>query len=567
MDGPGAGAISGGVQIDWENDLCWLTAHSIVAHGHRIYVMGGDMALVPEKQIWLDGEVMGNGHLRILDFSRSLDLSQDDMTRVLRLDRHVPVLGRPHLFANANSLYQFGSIMAVTRFFNDTGYMLPENERPPPGNTKVYRFNLIHEEWDMSWESRLGEETPWGALHAMNQDAAVGWVYGTWKKDVLLKGLVKFDMQDKEQPVGEWVKQVISEVVPGLVLGELVYLGEVGKDGMLVVIGGAVFNTTIHSQPSLHTINVYDIASQKWFTQESSPASNSNSTPSASTDVERGGYCAVAVSARDNSSHNIYMYAGRSWRMANSDPAHQADNAELVGDMWILSLPSFTWIGPVAMGGMDAVGGSTKLEDHRCAVMQNRYMVVYQGREWGEQGYVCNRNRGIRLFDLQSMEWTTRYEFSNDPAPYRVPKVVYDVIGGDENGGATLTLPKAYVDPTLKEILAPATSTPSGSLIAGGALISWLFYLRRRNKQHTVAPHTQAASDGAECYTKAELEDVVPKELAAHQVEAPVGYSNPAQDITPLNFELVELPEHAPQVCHEMGCEAPCRNHGSEVVL
>ncbi|KAF8466027.1 hypothetical protein BDZ91DRAFT_794625 [Kalaharituber pfeilii] len=566
------GAPSGSVQIDWENDLCWLIAHSIAVQNHTMYVMGGHMALVPEKQSLLDDKEMGNGHLRILDFSRSFDLSRDKITKVIRLDRHVPVLWRPHLFANNNGLYQFGLGVVKSRFFNDTGYILSQGDRLHFADTKVFRFDIDHDAWDLPWEGGLGQETPMDGLVAADHAAEVGWVYGGLRS---YKSLVRFDMHRKEKPVGEIMKTVNREVVPQLSGGELLFLRGLGKEGMLVVIGGEVDSTMTDAK---HTINVYDIASKTWFRQETSPASDSNSISSAFEDSERSYYCAIAVSARDNSSHNIYMYGGEIKRAVR-------------GDMWILSLPSFTWIGPVTMGGVDVVGGSTKLDYHRCATMQNQYMVVYQGRDWDALGPACNPHGGVRLFDLQTMEWTTRYEFSSDPAPYRVPKVVYNVIGGDENGGATLTLPQAHVDPTLKEILAPGTGTPEllpsstpeppsdpvfslgvligsilGSLIAGAALISWVLYLWRRNNQHAAPPSDEAASGSAERYMKPELEAAIPNELAAHPVEALVGYSNEAQDIVWGNFELVELPEDTPPVCHELGRETPCQNYGSEVV-
>ncbi|KAF8466026.1 hypothetical protein BDZ91DRAFT_794620 [Kalaharituber pfeilii] len=580
---------NGSLQIDWENDLCWLTAHSIAVQNHTMYVMGGHMALVPEKQSLLDHKEMGNRHLRILDFSRSFDLSRDKITKAIGMDRDVPVLWRPHLLANTNGLYQFGSGAAVSEFFNDTGHRLPREERPPPANTKMYMFDLDRNEWGAPWESGLGEETPIDGMVAVDQAGEVGWVYGgfNYYQNIPPLGLVRFDMHGKEKPVGEIVKTVNREVMPELWGGELVFLRGLGKEGMLILIGGkaSLDGTTL----SLDTINVYDIASRTWFKQESSPADNSSSIPGG---PHRSGYCAVGASARDNSSHNIYMYAGITWMVPSREPDFQ-----MMGDMWILSLPSFTWIGPVAMGSVGVIGGSTKLDQHRCTVMQNRYMVVYQGRDW-DAPTGCNPQNGVRLFDLQTMEWTTRYEFSEDPEPYRVPKVVYDVIGGDDNGGATLTVPKAPVNPTLKDILARQTDTngtptgtltgtpeplPSsapephsdpgsyvcmlvgstlGGLIIGGTLILLVVYLRRCRKRRA-----RAATSGVESHAKPELEAVVPKELGAQGVQAPVGYHYPVQGIAPDNFEPVELPDgNSPRVHHELfGCETPPHSHGSKV--
>ena len=76
----------------------------------------------------------------------------------------------------------------------------------------------------------------------------------------------------------------------------------------------------------MNNIDVYDIASSTWYKQ-----STSGPTPGI-----RVNPCAVAVSAPDGSSTNIYMFGGQSLLPYGNQTQYN--------DMWILTLPSFTWI-------------------------------------------------------------------------------------------------------------------------------------------------------------------------------------------------------------------------------
>jgi len=137
-------------------------------------------------------------------------------------------------------------------------------------------------------------------------------------------------------------------------------------------------------------------------------------------------------------------------------------------DMWILSIPSFTWISvptddqsvPYARAG------------HTCNVWDGQMIVVggYVGQELS-----CD-SPGIYVFNLSSLSWETQFTALTGPSAtenwtgskdssanplaqqanqrgfnksaglegsygYKVPDAVQKVIGGKETGGATLTAP------------------------------------------------------------------------------------------------------------------------------
>jgi len=128
-------------------------------------------------------------------------------------------------------------------------------------------------------------------------------------------------------------------------------------------------------------------------------------------------------------------------------------------DMWILSIPSFTWI------EVDTSSQSTPYPraGHSCNIWDGQMVVVggYIG-----QDLTCE-SPGIYVFNTSSLEWSQAFtaisggndknKFSQQLSQrgtaknaglqgsygYTVPKKVYDVIGGTHTGGATITAPVA----------------------------------------------------------------------------------------------------------------------------
>jgi hypothetical protein len=254
----------------------------------------------------------------------------------------------------------------------------------------------------------------------------------------------------------------------------------------------------------MRKVLVYDAGSDKWYGQATT--AEGDNFPSG-----RQFFCAVAASAPDNSSHNIYMYAGES---SGAVP-------DSYSDMWILSVPAFRWI------RIDVESVPRKRVG--CTTVADRYMVTYGGMKsgWGyseeEEDYCDQENYGLRLFDLSKLTWTSRYDGpSSGRHAFKVPGLVYDVIGGNEQGSATRTAPTAGFETAAMASLfqmssssssmAPPPSKKSSNTgaIAGGVVGGlagivmvivgvFCFMKRRKRRASPYDPHSASAvnkSDG-----------------------------------------------------------------------
>lgn len=211
--------------------------------------------------------------------------------------------------------------------------------------------------------------------------------------------------------------------------GVLVYIPGYGEQGILLGLAGGT-NTTF---TEMNVIDVYDIATSTWYKQ---------STQGGPPPI-RVNPCAIAVAAADGSSTNVYMYGGQ-----NLQPYKQQTQ---YGDMWILSVPSFAWIQV-----NDSDGAPPSRAGHACEIWDAQ-MIVYGGYV-GTQ-ITCD-DPGIYVFDASKLTWETSFnalsggddqsqqasQSKNDlglPGSYgyQVPALVQSVIGGNGNGGATVTAP------------------------------------------------------------------------------------------------------------------------------
>ena len=174
---------------------------------------------------------------------------------MLRIDSElgIPMLWRGQLFANDNKLYQLGVVRSGLNFVNDSGYFLTFEEPSSLGDQNVHPFYIEREVWGPPWGTGLKNDTPGDALVAVDHTGEVGWMYGGANgDDKPVKNMIRFDMRGNEQPVGEIIETYNSEVVPGLRRGELVHLPNIGMEGMLVLVGGEIPRSSLHTKVSAH---------------------------------------------------------------------------------------------------------------------------------------------------------------------------------------------------------------------------------------------------------------------------------------------------------------------------
>ena len=184
----------------------------------------------------------------------------------------------------------------------------------------------------------------------------------------------------------------------------------------------------------MNVIDIYDIASSSWYRQSTSgPYPTLRVNP-----------CAVAASAADGSSTNIYMYGGQ-----NLIPYM---NQTQFGDMWILTVPSFTWV------QVDTTGQSVPMArvGHTCNIWDGQIVVV--GGYNTDLAGGCDS--GFYVFDASNLKWQNKFNAISGSDPqnqqlpqnsdpnalggsygYQVPLAIQSVIGGKGSGGATITAP------------------------------------------------------------------------------------------------------------------------------
>ena len=225
-------------------------------------------------------------------------------------------------------------------------------------------------------------------------------------------------------------------------------------------------------QTQMNVIDIFDIATSTWYKQ-----STSGTYPTL-----RVNPCAVAMSAPDGSSTNIYLYGGQ-----NLIPYK---NQTQFGDMWILTIPTFTWI-EVDVDGQSAPPPRV---GHTCNAWDGQIIVV--GGYNTELAGGCDT--GVYVFSASDLTWQNKFNALEDKGGikniqnkqaaqvedtaalsgsngYAVPGAVQKVIGGAGYGGATKTAPvqTATAGPlaTGKPITYTVTG-PNGELITETATAS-----------------------------------------------------------------------------------------------
>ncbi|KAH8719221.1 hypothetical protein GQ44DRAFT_390314 [Phaeosphaeriaceae sp. PMI808] len=211
--------------------------------------------------------------------------------------------------------------------------------------------------------------------------------------------------------------------------GSLQYLPAVGESGILLALGGRVYDgirrPTSEDRGRLitfETIDIFDIDSYRinqagngtWYQQKAS-----GEIPPPRIDS-----CVVLGSAPDNSSHNIYLFGG--W-----DPTQPN---KWYDDVYVLSIPSFTWV--------KMYEAESPRYGHTCHAV-GRQMITTGGRNIRRNvtDYCDWELHGIAVLDMPTMTWGSVYNATR--GQYEVSAGVVDKIGGTPQGGNAKRIPEA----------------------------------------------------------------------------------------------------------------------------
>ncbi|KAF2227791.1 hypothetical protein BDZ85DRAFT_187919 [Elsinoe ampelina] len=445
-------------------DVCSRWAHMTAMVNGTLYIYGGEATTEPGQtsNTW-------NNNFLSLDLTRSFQIS-DPPLNGLSQPNGPPAVSLGTLWHSYDSLFLYGGEYssdpsATPDPFSLWEYNVPSSrwiEHSDP-RTSDGQFSSAANEPVQRAAEGSGISVPSlgrGFYFGGHQDGYTtqGWSQSIWR--IYLTSLLEFTFpgrsntqvsslsDNRPAPAeGAWRNITTGGVqdtagFPERADGLLLYVPGYGDEGILLGLAGGT-NTTFQQMSQL---DVYDIASSTWYKQ-----ATTGPTPKI-----RVNPCAVVASAADGSSQNIYMYGGQ-----NLIP--QGEQVQY-DDMWILTLPSFTWIQvdqsnqpvPYARAG------------HTCNIW-NAQMVLVGGYVGPE---ISCDSPGVYVFDLSELKWTTSYnartdgpDSSIDRNPlnqqvvqrqnadgsgsgglegsygYTVPAPVQAVIGGNGQGGATVTQP------------------------------------------------------------------------------------------------------------------------------
>ncbi|KAI9831413.1 MAG: hypothetical protein M1826_003586 [Phylliscum demangeonii] len=393
-------------------DLCSLWDQRVAIVGNRLFFMGGGF-------IYEGGTPSTQQSLSWIYLNESfpVDVSiSPEIIHSVRVPDLVPIIIDSDFWWDNTTLYL------------PAGWAI--NETANPG--LIWSFNTSTDQW---------KELPvqGGDFNFGQREASLvasvplyGFSFLAGGRTVPIDGMLMLDSSNGGAPM--WKNLTDGDgssgaPIPLSLEGEMVYV-RAGDRGLLVTFGGydTSHNGTqfgpgwLWDQRPMDQIAVYDIESSTWFA-----VTATGQIPS-----KRTRTCTTVSSSPDDSSFQITMYGG--WDLANNTEYEE---------VYVLAVPAFTWIKITDVNNAEAQTGKVGRRGQKCKLWGNREMVVLGGKVTAHANGAndlntvdCSRFPPIRVLDTTTFTWTTSF----DPRPsYTVPSAVYQVIGGDGSGNATLT--------------------------------------------------------------------------------------------------------------------------------
>ncbi|KAH7133657.1 hypothetical protein EDB81DRAFT_109554 [Dactylonectria macrodidyma] len=427
-------------------DVCARWAFQAALLNGTLYMYGGRSKL-EESQVndtW-------NNYFVTLDVTSDWDIASPAFEALEQPDGP-PAISMGYLWHDYKNLYLYGGQ------FSDSPFV-------EPGPESVWKYSIADSKWteleDPKTSAGNESEPADVAVHRAAEGAGLSvpelglsWFFGGhldwsttpgWSQNidrVYLKSLLEFThpgyvnsgVEKLSTGTGAGEQGAFRNITQGGIQagkfperadGVLVFIPGWGEMGVLIgLAGGTADNFT----DDLTTLDVYDIANSEWFHQQTS-----GDAPSV-----RVNPCAVVASAPDASSFQIYMFGGQDLPFGNQTQYN---------DMYILTIPSFTWI-KVDQNDQDT---PSPRAGHSCVMYDGQILTV-----GGTSKDMKCDNPGVYVFDASVLQWKDKFSAAAHKADwhadnavlagsygYIVPSAVQEVIGGNQEGGATATTPAA----------------------------------------------------------------------------------------------------------------------------
>ncbi|KAI9890298.1 MAG: hypothetical protein M1814_004334 [Vezdaea aestivalis] len=478
---------------DGGNSMCLWKHPRVAIIRDTLYVDGGFLYNKNTTSDYPQTAVIPSGQVYTINFTRAFSLAADSASIFqVRSSTNGPANNifpnyyDGFMFANNEEYILYGGLVKRTDAFvapnADTFLTFEQYQSPPirqlwaPGFVQgqlpsgVTRYITAGAGVNVPSEN-LGfyfsglHSTNWGNISSPTGTSASN-------ATIVANTLISVDMSVMRSE--KWTNDTLPSIAEGRISGETVWI-PTSKQGVLVVLGGVSdsesvwrnglnssqsSNSTSKSPGYMKTVLIYDVAAKKWYSQETS-----GDVPPQLTEA-----CTVVASAKDSSSHNVYLYGGYDGL---------TDTWKPTDDVWVLSIPAFIWL-------KVATGTATHARfGHRCAKPYPDQMIVIGGNAPASDATACLEGGAIQIFNLNTLKWQTSY----DPvkwSEYKVPAVVTAKIGGSADGGATTTAPGTWSNSDLPGLftakysktipssypypsVAAATSSPTAAATGGSS--------------------------------------------------------------------------------------------------
>ncbi|KAI1333772.1 hypothetical protein F5Y15DRAFT_325094 [Xylariaceae sp. FL0016] len=470
-------------QRDPVNDFCRRFGHQSAVIDRKVYIDGGFINFDPIPE---NPTNYSNTWLAFQDLDQIGQAGMPQLSANLSKNASIPTVDGGVLWADD-----------VNKYFYLFG---GEYYQDPPNDLVLYSYDAINNYWeDLGAPSQGIDAVSYGAGVSISETGEA-YYYGGWLSNnsvlgwtgprAATSGLIKYDMD-----AGVWTNTTGPDST-ARAEGAMVYI-PASDGGMLIYFGGVEDpgNGTTIGQ-SMEQIFVYDILSSRWYEQ----------TASGDVPEMRSKFCAGVAWAEDQSSYNIYLYGGRGMPPATAG----------FDDVYILSIPSFTWIKFYPTDGTNEGRPHNSLT---CNVIDNSQMIIIGGTFPLDQDCDAPPQWGSHNLDLGKQNANHAVWNLYDPSitSYAVPDEIYNVIGGNAQGGATKTQPDGGFDEQDLSVLLPrkftaaartpkrsVTSSSNGAALSTGAIagiavggavaliaavLGCCLFMRRRKKKYQQAPN------------------------------------------------------------------------------
>jgi len=401
-------------QDDPVKGFCRRWGHSTAQVDSRLYIDGGMIGQVPFRSNY------SNDWLLFSDLNTSTVDAGMPMQSAYSKPGHIPTVSGGYTWADETNkcFYQFG------------GEFAPGTS---PMDFSMWTYDVLLNQWNTT--ETIGEKNPQRVSYGAGtqvESRGLGFYFGGWLSNkttpgwtgppMATSGLMRFDMSTGD------LQNTTGPDDIGRAEGQLVFL-PVSDSGVLVYFGGIEdsYRNGSFDAANMSTIHVYDMASSKWYTQ----------TASGDIPDTRRQFCADVTWPDDQSSFNIYLYGGYGF-----------EKAAAYDDVYILSLPSFTWIKVFSSDDVPSQVGhggcSANVVNHAQMLVIGGWFPLYDKCDapegQGQHNMVLGYNGGdSKLWD----------KFSPQLDDYVVPSPIIAAVGGGPTGGATKTSPATWGHPDL----------------------------------------------------------------------------------------------------------------------